>query len=98
MIGGKVRLYIVGLKDTKSDSHNNPICRRGDKSDYRSDATYSDEVISFKDPELEAKFKGTDSIIHFQNSSIALSYSTNLSGTLPLTEAKSALYIGKKQS
>ena len=73
MIGGKVRLYIVGLKDTKSDSHNNPICRRGDKSDYRSDATYSDEIVSFKDPELEAKFKGTDSIIHLQNSSIALS-------------------------
>ena len=73
MIGGKVRLYIVGLKDTKNDSHNNPICRRGDKSDYRSDATYSDEIVSFKDPELEAKFKGTDSIIHFQNSSIALS-------------------------
>ena len=53
MIGGKVRLYIVGLKDTENDSHNNPICRRGDKSDYRSDATYSDEIVSFKDPELE---------------------------------------------
>ena len=54
-------------KTPKNESRDNPICRRGDKADYRSDATYSDEIVSFKDPELEAKFKGADSIIQFKS-------------------------------
>lgn len=52
-------------KTPKNQPRDNPICRRGDKTDYRSDATYSDEIVSFKDPELEAKFKGADSINQF---------------------------------